>query len=300
MLIQNYNKSSVIIFSLILSFSFQSLYSQEALNCYPNCDVTYGQVRSLRIPNTVTSSNNCLVIMQKQIAEWEADDSKVANKLRNEYCSAQLGWQLKPGKDCQHGGPPPCCPKVGNECPWINVGPQNALRQLFASWSEIYSRRKKVIDRLAKDCNDTEKEKKYRQKILKYEEAMSQGDFVNARLILNNEVSVYVTENVRDSYKDLVNNHYKRVDAYNNEKNRNNEEIKKEKIRNAEADKKEKEDFEKNSKVTKEKKQSTQNQNSKNNKTSSSGSTKPLPSLEQLARERAIYNDQMEKKILKI
>ncbi|NBO24949.1 MAG: hypothetical protein EBU93_06945, partial [Chlamydiae bacterium] len=245
------------------------------------------------IPSAASISNNCSDDIQNLISEWEAEDLKESDKLRNELCSAQLGWQIKPNRDCEHGGPE-CCPNKdkGDKSPWEKVAPEIALRKLYAVWNEIYARRKTRLDKLINRCKENDTEKQYYQKMHEYEDAMSQGDFVSAKNKLT-EASRYVTDNVRNSYNSEKSNYNQRVEQHRKEEEAEKKEKEEyEKRKKEEAEKKEKEESEKRKKEEKEKNQKKDS----TKKSKSSGSTYVIPSTAELARERAKYNNIQEKK----
>ncbi len=176
------NKKIILVFLLL--FIANNSISQNK-DCYPNCNITFQQIESMRIPtNQVIESIYehwksidqrvsfkvsgvpvlCVKDIEDLLKSYREEDLNHWQYLKNQACSHQTGWVEKNPGACGAGGPPPCCP-IDH---WIKSSQswQIFVQNMQKVYDERYNKIKSMIDRCAEqqknnDNNRIESASKY-------------------------------------------------------------------------------------------------------------------------------------------
>ncbi|MBN8837411.1 MAG: hypothetical protein J0I09_09140 [Sphingobacteriia bacterium] len=170
------NKTTERIMIVIILFFFSTIrsYSQSNSNqCNLDCGIDINTLLAMRCPDedAVARKNNLTIseISFKNndqtivlggvhcgdkaaalLKKYRDEDNKTARELKSRYCYALQGWENI--KDCEHGGPPPCCPHPLSDGIWRKVSPEEAIQNFKAQQAKLYEQRMKEIADLVKPC----------------------------------------------------------------------------------------------------------------------------------------------------
>lgn len=174
-------------------------------DCSALCNASFNTVFALRCPAAVSTNENCSAEIQKLIEDFKKEDQKRSDFLIREYCSASLGWRIKKGQNCYHGGPPPCC--VAKDLPWERVSPQTTMSAYRAEQKKIYDQRQQQLDRLAKSCaqeqQDLANQAKQKQLDQQKIQSQKQADLLKQQELQRQETAkkqAIAAENQRKAY----------------------------------------------------------------------------------------------------
>ncbi|MFM7671943.1 MAG: cell envelope integrity protein TolA [Bacteroidota bacterium] len=194
-----------VILLLYLFFGTYLGVQGQVQDCSALCNASFQTVFSLRCPASVTTDANCSAEIQKMLESFKQEDMGRADFLVREYCSASLGWRIKAGRYCEHGGPPPCC--VAKDLPWERVSPQATMSAYRAEQKKIYDQRQKELDRLAKSCAQDQQnlanQAKQKQADLQKTQAQKQAELAKQQETQrkeNEKKQAIAAENQRKAY----------------------------------------------------------------------------------------------------
>jgi len=126
-------------------------FSQQEKGCYPDCNVKPEQIAALRIPSINWVGGPCYDKVLQKLKEYQDEDNKNYSKLKNVFCSYQLGWKERVPGECQAGGPPPCCP-VNH---WYKTDPQSSLDYYKSLQKKIHDERIATLKKFDESCTNS-------------------------------------------------------------------------------------------------------------------------------------------------
>jgi|GEM_PF-4251657 len=104
---------------------------------------------------TALSNSPCADKAEKLLRKFESEDRRNWNRLKNEVCSHQRGWEeIDPGT-CQAGGPPPIC-SVQH---WVNVGHEAAMDKYKKVQGKVWAERFEALKDAVSECIDSHNSK---------------------------------------------------------------------------------------------------------------------------------------------
>lgn len=160
----------------IFFLTFLSFCAFSQQDCYPSCKVSIEDILKMRCPadndimgvnqdilyvesidyntHNVVIGNKCGSEAAEMMKRFKSEDVSRFWELKNRYCTAYLGWRVKEGHSCEHGGPM-CCPweqKKDNNSPWEQINPQPLIDKLNTEERKVYNERFQKIKASIDNC----------------------------------------------------------------------------------------------------------------------------------------------------
>ena len=148
---------------LVISLFYSSASIAQNTDCFPDCDITWEQIRNMRNPlwTKVDITPECEEKIRIRRQEFEEEDSKQFTYLKNVACSYAAGWVENIDGECNAGGPPPCCKQQH----WHKD--PNAWETYKQKMRIVYEERWNEINEIYNSCMKQVNDEKEAQKIQK-------------------------------------------------------------------------------------------------------------------------------------